>query len=320
MITSAEVGADFAVGGVGQFSGEEHGDSAGNGECFSAGVGAEVCGVDAEGIADEFFDVADANESSAFVFHTTEEFAGDRGVDAASGELELAFELVDGALEFADVAVAAAEDVIEGVVVEDGTGVCGEGHEESSAGFRIGWIHAADETAEEAGGEFFAVFGEHFGVSIGGDDNLSAVVADLNDCVEKFFLSGAFVIEEFDVVDEEDIDVAEALSEGWDCACGESGGEAVGECFAGEVHHVAVGEIAASFGVDGFEEVSFTGAGASEEEQWVIAVSGAGGDLFGGKCGEVVAFADYEGFEVSEASSGGCGRGIAVGIGGLCCG
>ncbi len=123
MISTAEVGANFAVGGAGEFAGEEHGDCAGYGEGFSTGVGAEVGGIDAEGVADEFFDVADANESSAFVFHAAEEIAGDSGIDAAPGELELAFELVDGALEFADVAAAAAEDVIECVVVKNGAGV-----------------------------------------------------------------------------------------------------------------------------------------------------------------------------------------------------
>lgn len=123
MITTTEVGANFAIGGAGEFAGEEHCDSAGDGESFSAGAGAEVGGIDAEDFADEFFDIADTYETSAFVFHAAEQISCDGGIDAATGELELAFELVDGALEFADVAAAAAEDVIESVVVENGAGV-----------------------------------------------------------------------------------------------------------------------------------------------------------------------------------------------------
>ncbi|MEY3458839.1 MAG: hypothetical protein RL215_1996 [Planctomycetota bacterium] len=72
MIASAEIGANFAVGGASEFASEEHGDAAGDGECFSAGWGAEFGGIDAEDFADQFFNVADADESSAFVFHSPE--------------------------------------------------------------------------------------------------------------------------------------------------------------------------------------------------------------------------------------------------------
>ena len=57
------------------------------------------------------------------------------------------------------------------------------------------------------------MLGQQSGVSITGHDQLSAVFNDLNDCVQEFLLSGPLVVEEFNIVNQQYVDIAKSLAE-----------------------------------------------------------------------------------------------------------
>jgi hypothetical protein len=73
------------------------------------------------------------------------------------------------------------------------------------------FFNFANQPANKASCQLFAVFGKQSWVSIACQHQLTAMINHLLDRMQKFFLSGIFVTKEFDVIDQQNIDVAKTL-------------------------------------------------------------------------------------------------------------
>ncbi len=125
---------------------------------------------------------------------------------------------------------------------------------------------------------------------VGRDHNLTTVFDHLHDRMQEFFLSRTLVVQKLNIIDQQDIDVAKPLPERRDCSRCERGCEIIGECFAGEVHHVFCRMLPPRFCVNGFQQMSLAGTRASVNKQGIVAFTGGCRDLSGSKCSKVVAF------------------------------
>ena len=74
-------------------------------------------------------------------------------------------------------------------------------------------IDAANQAAHKSRCQFFAMLRQKTRVAIASHDQLAAVFNHLHDSVQKLFLSRLFVVEEFNIVDEQHVDVAKSLAE-----------------------------------------------------------------------------------------------------------
>ncbi len=170
---------------------------------------------------------------------------------------------------------------------------------------------------------------------VGGEHYLPAAVVQGVERVEELLLGLRLALEELDVVDEQDVDVAKAELERVDAAAGEGGEELVGEGLAGRAadrQAVVVGDQEVG---DGAEQVGLADAGRPADEQRVVCLRGQLGDGQRGGVRELVAVADDELVEgelgIAESprrravgalapgvpSSGGYGRSPAAALDGL---
>ncbi len=116
--------------------------------------------------------------------------------------------------------------------------------------------------------------------------------------VEELLLGALLAGEELDVVDEEDVDVAELVAEAGHLVVADGVDHLVGELFAGDVGDGGVGLAAFHVVSDGVHEVGFAHADAAVEEEGVVGLGGSFGDGLRGGHGELVSGADDEGVEL----------------------
>lgn len=96
--------------------------------------------------------------------------------------------------------------------------------------------------------------------SVAGEDDLFVAVEEGVEGVEEFFLRAFFACEEVDVVDEEDVGLAEAFTEADDGVGLEGLDEEVGEFLAGDVDDAGLGATGGDVPADGLHEVGFAEA------------------------------------------------------------
>jgi len=139
-------------------------------------------------------------------------------------------------------------------------------------------------------------------VGVGGDDDLFSEGFDGVEGVEELFLGCAFAREEVDVVDDEEVEVADLAAEGVELVVAEGEEEFIGEFFAGEVDPVFCGVMVEEAFAEALEEVCFAEAAGAVDEEGVVLDAGEFGDVEGGVVGELVGGTDDEGCQVvSEA-------------------
>ena len=115
--------------------------------------------------------------------------------------------------------------------------------------------------------------------------------------MEEFFLGAVTFGEEVDVVDDENVYVAVAMTEFVHLARLDAFEELVHECIAGDVKYVCIGICSEDLLTDCLEEVGFAEAYAAMDEEWVVGGAGLIGDGDGSCVGELVVGACDEVFE-----------------------
>ena len=144
--------------------------------------------------------------------------------------------------------------------------------------FVAGRIEAGDEAPFESADEAVLKRGQLGGCTVGGEDDLLAVVVERVEGVEEFFLAVLPLAEELDVVDYEHVNgaaVALKLGEGSFFDCGDEG---IYELFATQEADEGIGEFFLCFAADGVEEMCFSESDAAVEKQWVVCCSGCVAD------------------------------------------
>ena len=112
--------------------------------------------------------------------------------------------------------------------------------------------------------------------------------------VEELGLGALGAGEELDVVDHEEVDIAEAVTEFNEALLGDGLDEGVHKGFGGDVHDAEVFAEGLEAVADGLHEVGLAEADAAVDEEGVIDARAGFGDGLGGGMGEAVGLADDE--------------------------
>ena len=132
---------------------------------------------------------------------------------------------------------------------------------------------------------------------VAGDDDLLVGVVERVERVEELLLRPLLVLQELDVVDEQDVDVAVAPLEAVGLVVADRVDEVVGELLGAHVAHPGPGEQARAVVADRVQQVGLAQAGLAVDEQRVVRLGRRLGDGDRGRVREPVARADDEGLE-----------------------
>ena len=88
--------------------------------------------------------------------------------------------------------------------------------------------------------------------------------------VKKLFLGALFAGEELNVIDQKQIDIAEALTEAGHAVMLDAVNELVGELLAGNITDRKVRAVSLHLMPNGLHQVGLAHAHATVEEQWVV--------------------------------------------------
>ena len=163
-----------------------------------------------------------------------EDLVGQRGVDRSAGERVVGDDADQRALERARVGGdAVGDDVQRAVVGELDAVVLDALAQDRHARGEVGWRDVGDEAGLEALAQAVLERGEVGGQAVGGEDELAAGLVQRVEGVEELLLGLRLALEELDVVDEQDVGVAEARLEALDVARLQRRDELVREALGG---------------------------------------------------------------------------------------
>ena len=135
------------------------------------------------------------------------------------------------------------------------------------------------------------------GDAVGGEDELAAGLVEGVEGVEELLLGRRLALEELDVVDQEDVDVAVAGLEGLVAGGLQRRDELVGERLGGRVADAEARGVVAQVVGDRRQQVGLAQPRRAVEEERVVGLRRRLGDGQGGAVGEAVAGADHEALE-----------------------
>src|SRR5690606_19258653 len=118
-------------------------------------------------------------------------------------------DLGDGPFEFTDIGVDDGRDVVGDVVGDVPAPHAGLGAEDGDAGFELGRGDLGDHSLLEAGDEAVGQVGDFVGRGVGREDDLAGGLVEAVEGVVELFLGAFAPADEVDVVDDQDVDVAE---------------------------------------------------------------------------------------------------------------
>ena len=190
-----------------------------------------------------------------------------------------------------DVAGDECEHLVRDAVEVLGLGLLAEDRE---AGLELGNLDVGDQAPLEAAAEAVLEGGDGLGRAVGRDDDLPVFVVELVERVEELLLELLGALEELDVVDQQDVEVAVAPLEGRHRLGPDGVDELVHERLGGDVADPLVAEHGLDVVPDGVEEVGLAEAGGAVDEQRVVGPGRRLGDREGGGVREAVGGADHE--------------------------
>ena len=290
MISSAKIGANGFEGFSGQLFGQVHGQLAGDDDAPFAGFAVEGFHGQVEVFGDEILDEFDGYFFIDLGYEVFDDFFGQVDVDLAAVERRLGDEGDQHAFQLADVILDVVADEFGNVLGDLDAFAVHFGVQDGHPGFEVGWCEIGGEAPFEAGDEAFFHAFEVFGRSVGGQDDLFAVLVQLVEDVEKDLLGFLFVGQKLDIVDDEDVDHLVEVYKIIDGVVLDGMDNLVRELFGGNEEDGLVGKLLDHFVADGLCEVCFPQADVSKDDQGVKG-GGAGalrdGDT--GRAGQPVA-------------------------------
>ncbi len=164
-------------------------------------------------------------------------------------------------------------------------------------GFEIGRLNIGDQSPLEAAAQPVFNFGQLFGGTVAGDDDLLHGVVQGVKRMEKFFLRPLLAGQKLNVIDQQDIDATELVAECGHLVVAQRVDHVIGELLAGDVADGGLGLAPLHLMPDGLHEMGFAHAHAAIQEQRVVGFGGTLGHGLAGGVGELVAAADDEGVE-----------------------
>ena len=241
---------------------------------------------------------------------------GERDVEVRAVEAREGRHADERALELADVAGDLRCDVLEHLVGDEQALGLSLFAKDRDAGLEVGRLHVGDETPLEAAAHAVFEPGEVTRRHIARDHDLLVVVVQGVERVEERLLRLGLALQELDVVDHQDVDIAIAGLERRTAVVGDRVDEVVGELFARDVAHPDAGEQVDRVIADRVQQVGLAEARVAVDEQRVVGLGGGLGDGDRRRVREPVGLADdevVEGVLRVQARVAARGRGDRVG-------
>ena len=182
--------------------------------------------------------------------------------------------------------VGGAHPLLDGLLAQD-----------RDTGLEVGRLHVGEQAPLEPAAHPLLEPAEQLGRQVAGDDDLLVGVVQRVEGVEELLLRLHLALQELDVVDEQDVDVAVAALEVRRLVVADAVDEVVGELLGVHVAHPHVRVEVARVVADRVEQVGLAQPGLAVDEQRVVRLGRRLGDGDGGRVGEPVARADDEGVE-----------------------
>ena len=173
--------------------------------------------------------------------------------------------------------------------------------QDRDAGLQVRRLHVGEQTPLEAAVHALLEAGEQLGCHVGGDDHLLVGVVQRVEGVEELLLRLHLALQELDVVDEQDVDIAVATLEVGRLVVADAVDEVVGELLGVHVPHHDLRVQALGVVAHGVQEVGLAQAGAAVDEQRVVGLGRGLGDGDGSGIGKAVARTDDEGRALMRA-------------------
>ncbi len=220
----------------------------------------------------------------------------------------------EGAFELADVGADVGGDEEGDVGGENGVFELCLLLKDGDLGLEVRRLDVGDEAPLEAGAEAVFEVRQLLRRPVRRDDDLLHRLVERIEGVEELFLGALFAGEELDVVDQEDVDVAELVAEAGHLVVADGVDHLVGEFFTGDVGDGGVRLAAFYVVADGVHEVGLAHADAAVEEEGVVGAGGSFGDGLCGGHGELVSGADDKGVELVLGIELGGGAPVEAGL------
>ena len=169
--------------------------------------------------------------------------------------------------------------------------------QDRDAGLEVGRLDVGEQAPLEPGAHALLEAGQLLGRQVGGDDDLLVGVVQRVEGVEELLLRLHLALQELDVVDQQDVDVAVAALEVGRLVVADAVDEVVGELLGVHVAHPDVGVEVARVVADRVQQVGLAQPGLAVDEERVVGLGRRLGDRDRGGVGEAVARADDEGVE-----------------------
>ena len=193
--------------------------------------------------------------------------------------MKMTLQLIQSPLELTHTFATAPEQIVEGIVMKRRFQSRTERLQESASSLMVRSIHTTNKTTQETRRQFFPLLRQHSRMTVRRNDNLPAVLNHLHNRVQELFLSRSFVVQEFDVIDQQDVHVSKLLPERWHRSATERCCEVVRKRFTGQIHYVLRRKTPANLGIDRFQKMRFSGSRRPVNEQRVVSLARTGGDL-----------------------------------------
>ena len=169
--------------------------------------------------------------------------------------------------------------------------------EDRDTGLEVGWLNVGRKSPGEPGAHAVFEAGQLLRRDVTGDDDLLVGGVQGVEGVEELFLSLHPALQELDVVDQQDVDVAVAALKSLGFVVADRVDEVVGELLGADIEHPSAGVQAARVVANRVQQVGLAQSGAAVDEQRVVRLGRGLGDGDRGGVGEAVARTDDEGVE-----------------------
>ena len=298
MVLAAELVANLGQGEVGQLAAEVHRDLAGVGNLARFPGAGQLLQRHLEVLRRGVFDGGGCDVDVPFIGEDVaqrnlRDIHGDRFVD----QRRVRRHTDERTLQFTDGGLELRGNEFQHLVID----LCAVGgrllHQDGDAGFQVRRLHVGDQAAFEAGAQTVFQRVQLLRRAVGGQDDLFVGLVQRVEGVEELFLGSLFALEELDVVDHQNVQVAVAPLEGLLPVVAHGIDVVVGEFLGGDVFDAQPRLQHTGVVPGGVQEVRFAQARSAPDEQRVVGLGRVFGDGDCGAVGEAVGGADDEVFE-----------------------
>src|SRR5271168_2731003 len=232
---AAKLASNFGKRRGGELLHDEHGHLTRQDDLPGVAADVEILGAQAEDFADALLDLLDGDLLLLRLDNIFQDLLRGGKIQFRAGEGSVGHQADERAFELADIGFDGAGDVLGDFIGELHAFAFGFFLQNGDFGFEIGQLNIGDQAPFEARAQALFDGGNFLGRAIGRDDDLLLLIVERIKSVEKFFLGAFAGGNELDVVNHEDVHIAETVAKGRHALEADGGNHFVGKFFSTDV-------------------------------------------------------------------------------------